>query len=77
MYVDSAAIAMPSTETVSVGIQNKNTLKILFPSRLAPKRQYKEQKRESPEERRKGTPCESTRDEGQARCLLLTNPFEN
>jgi hypothetical protein len=28
---------MPSTETVSVGIQNKITLRILFPSRLAAK----------------------------------------
>jgi len=37
----SATIAMLRAETVSVGIQNNNTLKNLFPSRLAAKNNAK------------------------------------
>ena len=39
--VNSATIAMQDTETVSVGIQNKNTLKSLFLSLLAAKNKAK------------------------------------
>jgi hypothetical protein len=40
-YVDNTITAVPSTETVSVGIQNKNILKVLLPSRLATKNNEK------------------------------------
>ena len=40
-YAHIATIAMVKAETVSVGIQNKNTLKSLFPSRLAAKNNAK------------------------------------
>ena len=40
-YANVATIAMVKAETVSVGIQNKNTLKSLFPSRLAAKNNAK------------------------------------
>src|SRR6266480_2079325 len=41
MYVNSVAIEMATVETVSVGIQNRNTLNSLLSSRLAQKNNAK------------------------------------
>jgi hypothetical protein len=63
---------MHNTETVSVGIQNKNTLKSLFLSRPAAKNNAKI-KINNPEQRRKEALGESIRDGSQSSCLLLPN----
>ncbi len=41
MYVNSVAIEMATVETVSIGIQNRNTLNSLLSSRLAQKNNAK------------------------------------